>query len=74
MNFSTTLEDTRDSKCDRSTQGTKCTYFQSEGGAIPPIDLANGPLGQASFHKWTAHIICKANKYAAWLMAGTADL
>lgn len=74
VNFSTTLEDTRDSKCDRSTQGSKCTYFQSEGGTTLPIDLANGPLGQASFHKWTACIICKAVKYAVWLMVGTVDL
>lgn len=54
---SSTLEDSRD----RSTQGTKCTCCHRE--AALPIDLANGPLGQATFHKWTAYAICKAVQY-----------
>lgn len=57
---SSTLEDTRN----RSIQGTKCTCCQRE--AALPIDLANGPLGQASFHKRTAHAICKADEYTGW--------
>lgn len=68
------LEGTRDSKCDRSAQVTKCTYFQSQGVASLLTELANGPLGQAGFHKCTAHIISKAVEYAVGLMAGTADL
>lgn len=68
------LEGTRDSKCDRSAQVTKCTYFQSQGVASLLTELANGPLGQAGFHKCTAHIIFKAVEYAVGLMAGTADL
>lgn len=64
----------RDSKCDRSTQDTKYISLQSEGGPVLPIDLANGPLGQTSFHKWAAHTVCKDVKCQHCLMAGTADL
>lgn len=74
LNSFTTLEGTRDSKCDRSVQVAKCTYSESQGVAVLLTEPANGPLGQAGFHKCTARIIFKAVKYAAGLMAGSADL